>query len=72
MDRMMSDAYGRRLIERMRAEHAQAIIWRGLREADMAVTEVRSDHPSPAISDSFQREDAFLVGLLLRDARPWR
>ena len=35
MDRMMSDAYGRRLSERMRAEHAQAIIWRGLREAYM-------------------------------------
>jgi AraC-like DNA-binding protein len=51
----------------MRAEHAHAIITRGLREADLAVTEVRSDHPSPAMSGSFQREDAFLVGLLLRD-----
>jgi hypothetical protein len=67
MDRVMSDAYGRRLGERMRAEHAQAIITRGLREAGLAVTEVRSDHPSPAMSGSFQREDAFLVGLLLRD-----
>jgi len=63
----MSDAYGQRLGERMRAEHAQAIITRGLRKADLAVTEVRSDHPSPAMSGSFRREDAFLVGLLLRD-----
>jgi AraC family transcriptional regulator len=67
MNRVMSDAYGQRLGERMRAEHAQAIIARGLRKAELAVTEVRSDHPSPAMSGSFQREDAFLVGLLLRD-----
>jgi AraC family transcriptional regulator len=67
MDRVMSDAYGRRLGKRMRAEHAQAIIARGSREADLAVTEVRSDHPTPAMSGSFQREDAFLVGLMLRD-----
>jgi AraC family transcriptional regulator len=67
MDRVTSDAYGQRLGERMRAQHAQAIITRGLRKADLAVTEVRSDHPSPAMSGSFQREDAFLVGLLLRD-----
>jgi hypothetical protein len=39
MDRVMNDAYGRRLGERMRTEHAQAIITRGLREADLAVTE---------------------------------
>jgi hypothetical protein len=63
----MSDAYGRRLGERMRAEHAQAIIARGLCKADLAVTEVRSDRPSPAMSGSIQREDAFLVCLLLRD-----
>jgi len=63
----MSDAYGKRLAERMRAEYAQAISTRGLREADLALTEVRSDHPSPAMSGSFQREDAFLVGLMLRD-----
>ena len=63
----MSDAFGRRLGERMRAEYAQAITTRGLRAAELAVTEVRSDHPSPAMSGSFQREDAFLVGWLLRN-----
>jgi AraC-like DNA-binding protein len=67
MDRVMSDAYGQRLGERVRAEHAMAITARGLREADLAVTEIRCDHPTPAMSGSLQREDAFLVGLLLRD-----
>jgi uncharacterized protein YhjY with autotransporter beta-barrel domain len=33
MDRVMSDGYGQRLGERMRAENAQAIIARGLRGA---------------------------------------
>jgi AraC family transcriptional regulator len=63
----MSDAYGQRLGERLRAEHAQAITTRGTREAHLAVTEIRSDHPSPGMSGSIRREDAFLVGLLLRD-----
>ena len=34
----MSDGYGQRLGQRMRAEHAEAIITRRLREADSAVT----------------------------------
>jgi AraC family transcriptional regulator len=62
----MSDAYGRRFGERKRADHV-AIITRKLHETDLAVTEVRSDHPSAVMSGSIQREDAFLVGLLLRD-----
>jgi AraC family transcriptional regulator len=63
----MSDAYGQRLGERMRVEHARALTTRRLCEADLAVTEIRSDHPSPGLSGSIQQEDAFLVGLLLRD-----
>lgn len=64
----MSDAYGQRFGERMRAEHVQAISRRGLREPDLAVTEIRCDDPSPlAMSCLLQREDAFLAGLLLRD-----
>src|ERR1700741_3668220 len=66
MDRVISDAYGQRLGERMRAEHAQAIMTRGLREGDLAITEIRCDRPTPAMSGSFQQEDAFLVALLLR------
>ena len=63
----MTEAYGQRLGERLRAENASAIVTRSLRGADLAVTEIRCDHPLPAISDFIQQEDAFLVGLLLRD-----
>jgi AraC family transcriptional regulator len=67
-DRAMSDAYGQQFGERMRAEHVHAISRRGLREPDLAVTEIRCDDPSPpAMSCLLQREDAFLAGLLLRD-----
>ena len=38
-----------------------------LDKADIAVTEIRCDDPLPAMSGSIQREDAFLVGLRLRD-----
>jgi AraC family transcriptional regulator len=67
MDEVMTEAYGRRLGERLRVESAPAIVTRSLRRADIAVTEIRCDHPSPAISDLIRQEDAFLVGLLLRD-----
>jgi AraC family transcriptional regulator len=67
MDRVMSDAYGRRLGERLRIDNAPAIVTRVLRKTDMAVTEVRCDHPLPGMSGSLQREDAFLVALQLRD-----
>jgi AraC family transcriptional regulator len=63
----MTEAYGRRLGERLRVENAPAIVTRSLRWVDIAVTEIRCDHPSPAISDLIKQEDAFLVGLLLRD-----
>ena len=62
-----SDAYGQRLEERLRVEKAPAIVTRLLRKADMAVTEIRCDAPMPGMSGSFKREDAYLVGLLLRD-----
>ena len=64
---LTSDGYGRRLGERLRVENAPAIVTRVLRKADMAVTEIRCDNPVPGMSSSFQPEDAFLVGLLLRD-----
>jgi AraC family transcriptional regulator len=38
-----------------------------LRRADLAVTEIRCDDPAPAVSDLIKQEDAFLIGLLLRD-----
>ena len=63
----MTDAYGRRLGERFRVENAPAIVTRTLRNADMAVTEIRCDDPPSGMSGSIQQEDAFIVGLTLRD-----
>src|ERR1700741_1540916 len=67
----MTEAYAQRLGEALRVENAPAIVTRTLRNADMAVTEVRCDNPLPEMSGSIQQEDAFLVGLTLRD-RPNR
>jgi AraC family transcriptional regulator len=62
-----SEGYGQRLAERLRAEHAPAVVTRVLRTADMAVTETRCDEPVSGLSGSLQREDAFLVTVTLRD-----
>jgi len=67
----MTVAYGQRLGERMRAEHAQAIVTRAFCKGEIAVTELRCDNPLPEMSGSLQREDAFVVTLHLRD-RPNR
>ena len=64
----MTEAYGKRLGERLRVENAPAIVTRALRTADIAVTEVRCDNPLPGIRGPIQPEDAFLVALHLRDA----
>ena len=63
----MTEAYGQRLGERFRVENAPAIVTRALRNADMAVTELRCDNPRPEMSGSLLREDAFVIGLQLRD-----
>jgi AraC family transcriptional regulator len=62
-----TDGYGQRLGERLRAENAPAIVTRALRKAEIAVTEIRCDDPLPVMTSPVQREDAFLVGLILRD-----
>jgi AraC family transcriptional regulator len=62
-----SDGYGQRLGERLRVENAPAIVTRVLCKADMAITEIRCDDPVRGMSGSFAQEDAFLVGLHLRD-----
>ena len=67
MDGMISEAYGHRLGERARVENAPAIVSRALRNADMAVTEVRCDNPRPGLSGPIRPEDAFLVSVQLRD-----
>src|SRR6478735_7575652 len=71
MDGLMTEGYGRRFGERLRVENAPAMITRALRNADMAVTEVRCDNPPLEMSGAFQREDAFVITLHLRD-RPNR
>jgi AraC family transcriptional regulator len=63
----MTEAYGRRLGERFQVENAPAIVTRALRTADIAVTEIRCDSPLPEMCGPIQQEDAFLVGLHLRD-----
>jgi hypothetical protein len=59
--------YGERLGERLRAKSASVIMTRVLRKATIAATEIRSDHPNRGMSKSIPREDAYLVGLQLRD-----
>jgi AraC family transcriptional regulator len=62
-----SDGYGQRLGERLRVEKAPAIVTKTLRKAEIAVTEIRCDDPLPGMTSPVQREDAYLVGLILRD-----
>ena len=65
----MTKAYGQQLAEAMRIEEdAQAIVTRGLRTADIAVTEIRCDSPLRQMSHPLRQEDAFLVALYLRDS----
>ena len=71
MDDVMTEGYGQRFGERLRVENAPAMVTRALRNADMAVTEVRCDNPPLEMSGAFQREDAFVITLHLRD-RPYR
>jgi AraC family transcriptional regulator len=67
MDGVSTEAYGRWFGERMRVESAPAIVTRALRNADIAVTEIRCDDPMPGMSGPIRHEDAFVVGLQLRD-----
>jgi hypothetical protein len=62
-----SDGYGQLLGERIRVDNAPAIVARALRKTDIAVTEIRRDHPLPGMIGSLQREGAFPVALRLRD-----
>ena len=68
---VMTEAYGQRLGEAMRVENAPAIVTRALRTADIAVTEIRCENPLPQMSDPIKQEDAFLIGLHLRDRPKW-
>jgi len=60
-------SYAERFGGPLGVKNAPTIVTRVLRKAEIAAIEVRSDNPDPAISKSIPREDAFLVGLQLRD-----
>lgn len=62
-----SDAYGDRFGNKFGLETAPVLITRTLRNAEIAVTEVRSDNPRVGLTDPIAREDGYLVGLQIRD-----
>ena len=62
-----SGAYGRRLADRLHSETSRALVSRTLRKDVVGFTEIRSDHPTHAVSRPIPREDAFLIALQLRD-----
>jgi hypothetical protein len=61
-----SGAYGRRLADRLHSETSRALVPRTLRKDVVGFTEIRSDHPTHAVSRPILREDAFLITLQLR------
>jgi AraC family transcriptional regulator len=63
----MTEGYGQRLGERLQIENAPAVVTRALRNAEIAVTELRCDNPPSELSGVIQREDAFAASLHLRD-----
>jgi AraC family transcriptional regulator len=63
----MTEAYEQRLVDALRVRNAPAIVTRSLRTAEISVTEIQCDNPLPEVSGPFQQEDAFVIGLKLRD-----
>ena len=62
-----SDAFGDKFGDKFGLETAPVLITRTLRNAEIAVTEIRSDNPGIGPTDSIRREDAYLVGLQIRN-----
>jgi AraC family transcriptional regulator len=62
-----SEAYGDGLAKRLRVENVAAIVTRLRKNAIIAISEIRRDNPFSALVISTQQEDAYNVGLLLRD-----
>ena len=60
-------AYGERFGGYLRVPHALFLLARTMRQAELAVTEVRADDPPHEKSGSMPGEDAFIVALHLRD-----
>lgn len=64
---MGSSRFGEILGSRLHAEHHVVLSVRALRNADVTITEVRSDHPTLERSDPLPGADVFGIGLQLRD-----
>jgi AraC-like DNA-binding protein len=62
-----SGAYGDRFGEKFGLKTAPVVVTRLLRKSELAVTEIRCDNPETQMSGAIPREDAYLVGLQLRD-----
>src|SRR5262245_8228004 len=58
-----SGAYGRRLADHLHSETSRALVSRTLRKDVVGFTEIRSDHPTHAVSGPIPREDALLIAL---------
>jgi AraC family transcriptional regulator len=56
-------AYGSRMAEICRLDHARTVVSRSIRQPNMAVTEIRADRPSTEKSAAPPREDAFIVAV---------
>jgi len=67
-------AYGQEFAKNFGLEDAPSIVTRILRKSKIAVTEVLSDRPRVGMTEELKREEAWLVGLQLRDfphSRMW-
>ncbi|WP_028744869.1 helix-turn-helix domain-containing protein [Rhizobium mesoamericanum] len=62
-----SEAYGERFGGKFGLQSAPVLITRTLRNSEIATTEIRSDNPRIGLTESIAREDAYLIGLQLRD-----
>ncbi|WP_413989550.1 helix-turn-helix domain-containing protein [Labrys okinawensis] len=62
-----SKAHGDELGERFWLEKARTHVMRSLRRGSLAVTEIQSDFPTPEPSQSIGYDEAYLVGLMVRD-----
>jgi len=63
----MQSSFGKVFGDRLRAEHRPVLFARVLRHPEVAVTEVRSEHPTHEQSDPLPYDDAFGAALQLRD-----
>jgi AraC-like DNA-binding protein len=61
------EAYGAEFARKFHLDDAPVIVSRALRSAEIGVTEIRGDRAPNDVTKPQRREDAYLVGLQLRD-----